>query len=119
MFEKIKKGEFTYKEEDWSKISLEAKDLISSLLEINIDKRLTASAALKSKWFTQEEKILSDRDLSQTIEEIKSRRPRLKDLARTFLSLGIGKTFSMKHNSSRIKEDEEESDDDSAIVVEK
>ena len=105
MFEKIKNGDFSFKSEDWSSISQDAKDLISSLLQVDTSKRLTASAALKSKWFTQEEKMLSSRDLSQTIDEIKSRKPLIQDLAKTFMSLGLGKTFGWNLDS-RIPEEE-------------
>ena len=49
--------------------------------------------------------MLSSRDLSQTIDEIKSRKPLIQDLAKTFMSLGLGKTFGWNLDS-RIPEEE-------------
>jgi len=52
MLERIKLGDWTFDPEDWSQISDEAKDLIKGLMCTNVDKRLTASQALRSKWIS-------------------------------------------------------------------
>eukprot|EP00980_Cylindrotheca_fusiformis_P016948 scaffold5159_cov112-Cylindrotheca_fusiformis.AAC.2 len=90
MFERIKIGDFRFDPKDWGGISQGAKDLISGLLVVNPDERLSAGKALQSTWITQDQAVLSDRDLSGTVEQIKKRRPRLRDLARAFISVGIG-----------------------------
>jgi serine/threonine protein kinase len=87
MLERIKQGRWTFDEEDWSHVSGEAKDLISSLLQTNPDKRATATEALNSKWINKDTKDLSSRDLSQSLLSIREKRPRLKDLARAFMAL--------------------------------
>ena len=50
LFRKISKSEFEFHEEDFNKVSNEAKDLISSLLEVNPKKRLSAREALEDLW---------------------------------------------------------------------
>lgn len=88
MFERIKLGDWKFNDDDWSHISKEAKCLIKDLMNTNVEKRLTASAALKSKWITGvTDKYLSDRDLTSTMRLIKDKRPRLKDLTHVFKAL--------------------------------
>lgn len=85
MFERIKLGDWKFDSDDWSHVSKEAKALIKGLMNTNVDKRLTASAALKSKWITSvTDQYLSDRDLTSTMQLIKDKRPRLKDITMVF-----------------------------------
>lgn len=114
MFDRVKKGDFQFDPKDWANISQGAKDLISSLLVVNPDNRLTASKALQSAWITQDKAVLSDRDLSQTVAEIKKRRPRLKDLARAFMSVGIVKKMPTIRSRETSRENSAE---DSAIKI--
>jgi calcium-dependent protein kinase len=116
MFDRVKQGDFSFDPEDWAHISQGAKDLIKALLVVNPDERLSAAAALRSTWITQDEKSLSDRDLSQTVAEIKKRRPRLRDLARAFMSVNIVKKMSLKSIPSR-EASPETSSEDSAIQI--
>ena len=51
IFPKILRGNFSFENKIWNKISEEAKDLVSKLLEINPEKRLSAKEALNEKWF--------------------------------------------------------------------
>lgn len=91
MFERIKLGDWKFEREDWSHISKEAKSLIKGLMSTNVDKRLTATEALNSKWLVGvTDKYLSDRDLTSTMRLIKDKRPKLKDLTQVF------KTFTTK-----------------------
>ena len=87
MFDRIKQGDWKFDPADWGHISQEAKDLISSMLETNVDARITAAQALKSNWINEEDNKLSSRDLSQSLLQLRARRPRLKDLARAFMAL--------------------------------
>lgn len=121
MFARIKKAEYEFFPEEWSRISQNAKDLIAGLLTVDPDRRLSAAEALESNWFAQDEKFLSDRDLSQTVEEIKKRRPLLRSLARAFFGLSIPKKDSLKvllsAPTSRATSYQEDSDDDSDIKI--
>ncbi|CAG9322054.1 unnamed protein product [Blepharisma stoltei] len=50
--QKILKGEYTFPSPDWDSISAEAKDLITKLLTVEVDKRLSAREALEHPWFS-------------------------------------------------------------------
>jgi len=63
LYELIKRGRFTFYDEDWSNISDEAKDLIKRLLTRNPLERISASEAKKHKWITKAETI--DRALGE------------------------------------------------------
>jgi len=91
MFERIKRGEWEFETKDWQNVSEEAKDLIRGLLDPNPDSRMTAKRALRSKWINEDASCLSSRDLSQGLTNLKERRPRLRDLARAFMSIGVTK----------------------------
>ena len=51
IFASIKKGEYDYPSPDWDDVTPEARDLIDKLLKMEPTERLTASQALKHKWF--------------------------------------------------------------------
>jgi len=53
LFHKILKGEYEFHDEDWSHVSAEAKDLVRGLLTIDVNRRLTASQALKHPWISK------------------------------------------------------------------
>ena len=50
LFKLIKKGVYKFHDEHWGGTSKEAKDLISSLLTVDPNERITASDARKSAW---------------------------------------------------------------------
>lgn len=50
LFRKIRKGQYEFHEEYWGAVSDDAKNLISNLLVVNIDKRMSAREALQSNW---------------------------------------------------------------------
>jgi tRNA A-37 threonylcarbamoyl transferase component Bud32 len=50
LFEKIKKGEYSFHPEYWDAVSVEAKDLISRLLKVNPLERYTSEEALNHSW---------------------------------------------------------------------
>ena len=49
-------GQYTFPEEDWKNISQTAKDLISSMLTVEVDKRIDINMFMRSPWIalTQE-----------------------------------------------------------------
>jgi serine/threonine protein kinase len=106
MFNKIKAGDFRFDNENWANVSQDAKDLITSLLKVNPDERLSASQALKSKWIDQaEDQVLSERELSRAVIQIKARRPRLRELAKVFMGLRVKKVANEYTNPVVTEED--------------
>ncbi len=51
LYRKIEKGLVEFKEKEWDKISVKAKDLLMKCLKSNPKKRITAEQALKHPWF--------------------------------------------------------------------
>ena len=51
IFRKIIDGNYTFKHKIWSKISDEAKNLVSKLLQVDPTKRISAQEALEDVWF--------------------------------------------------------------------
>jgi calcium-dependent protein kinase len=54
IYEKIKKGKFSFDYPEFKDVSLDAKDLIMKLLTYNADKRISAKQALSHSFFTGE-----------------------------------------------------------------
>lgn len=50
MLDKIRRGEYEFYQEDWVSISVQAKELIKRLLNIDPDNRLSAPNALRHDW---------------------------------------------------------------------
>lgn len=50
LFDQILSGKVEFNEEYWNEISLEAKDLILKMLNIDIDRRYTAEQVLNHNW---------------------------------------------------------------------
>jgi calcium/calmodulin-dependent protein kinase I len=66
MYRKIMKGDFEFHSDCWGDVSMDAKILISSLLEVDPSKRLSARDALRSKWICTDDKLLAENDLTTT-----------------------------------------------------
>ena len=60
LFEKIKKGEFSFPTEEWDDISDLAKDLVKKLLETDPEKRLDAEGILNHPWIKTCEQMDSE-----------------------------------------------------------
>ena len=43
----VKQGEYSMKGHEWSNVSEEAKDLVSKMMKLDVNKRLTAAEAMK------------------------------------------------------------------------
>lgn len=54
MFQRISEGHYTFHPQRWSTVSDCAKDLVSKLLQVDVDTRLTASQALQHSWLSRE-----------------------------------------------------------------
>ena len=70
----ICKGDYCFHDKYWSEISDEAKDMISNLLEIDSELRLSAEEALMCKWMTIEEESLTAKDLSGAQANLQDRK---------------------------------------------
>jgi serine/threonine protein kinase len=64
IFRKIRAADYVFHESYWENLSIEAKQLISSLLTVNADLRTTAEGALKSAWIVMDDESLSSHHLS-------------------------------------------------------
>lgn len=53
MQRKIKAGAYTFPDKEWSKVSVEAKNLIQMMLEPNVDKRIKINEIVENKWISQ------------------------------------------------------------------
>mmetsp|Transcript_34634 Transcript_34634/g.69966 ORF Transcript_34634/g.69966 Transcript_34634/m.69966 type:complete len:781 (-) Transcript_34634:3058-5400(-) len=73
LFRKIRMGEYEFYREDWEDISAPAKDLISKLLVVDPNRRITANAALQHEWICKvDEDDLSARSLSSSLDSLRS-----------------------------------------------
>jgi serine/threonine protein kinase len=71
----ILRGEYKFHEKFWKYTSTNAKDLISSCLQVNPNLRITAEEALQCDWMIVEEETLSGNDLSVAQEQIRKTMP--------------------------------------------
>lgn len=70
---KVKKGEWSFRGQAWSSISEEAKDLVSKLMEKNINNRLTAVDALAHPWIQEKVKTkFNEKIATNAINSLKS-----------------------------------------------
>jgi serine/threonine protein kinase len=65
-------GEYYFHDEYWTDITREAKNMITGLLQVNPDKRLSAQDALACKWMGLDDEQLSVIDLSTTQQKMRS-----------------------------------------------
>eukprot|EP01114_Cavostelium_apophysatum_P007077 TRINITY_DN1876_c0_g1_i3.p1 TRINITY_DN1876_c0_g1~~TRINITY_DN1876_c0_g1_i3.p1 ORF type:complete len:491 (-),score=180.47 TRINITY_DN1876_c0_g1_i3:220-1692(-) len=71
-FEKIKKGQYSFKDPRWKAVSDEAKDLITKLMTVDVDKRCTINGIFEHKWMSTFKRIPGKKvELSKTAEEAK------------------------------------------------
>lgn len=72
LFRKIRRGDYEFHEEYWGTVSSDAKDLISSLLMVDVEKRFTAKDALKNQWITGDDAKLANRDLGANLDKLRN-----------------------------------------------
>jgi calcium/calmodulin-dependent protein kinase (CaM kinase) II/calcium/calmodulin-dependent protein kinase I len=71
LFRKIRKGEYEFHDEYWGQVSKDAKDMISGLLTVNPDKRLTSDDSVTNKWILGDAAVLASNDLGINLAEFK------------------------------------------------
>jgi serine/threonine protein kinase len=72
LFRKIRKGDYEFHEEYWGTVSIEAKDLIRSLLKVDCCARLTAKEALRNQWIQGDDAKLANRDLGANLDKLRN-----------------------------------------------
>jgi calcium/calmodulin-dependent protein kinase I len=77
LFRAIRAGDYIFHDEHWTNVSISAKQLITHLLTVNVEKRWTTEQALQCSWFTDfSDQQLEQRDLSRTLTEMKKFDPK-------------------------------------------
>lgn len=66
-------GEYEFHEKYWDEISTDAKDMISNLLQVDPEIRLTADDALQCPYMILEDEALNTKDLSGAQNFLKSK----------------------------------------------
>jgi serine/threonine protein kinase len=88
LFEKIRTGEWEFVENDWRRISVDAKEFVRGLLTTDPKERWSIRECLRSNWIRKDPDNLSSIDLSTSIATMRQRRRRLRTLAKTMQWVG-------------------------------
>ena len=78
LFRKIRAADYVFHDKYWENVSIEAKQLIASLLQVDPNVRYDATAALRSKWMSIDDEDLSDSDLSGSLSQMRKFNARRK-----------------------------------------
>jgi len=95
LFRKIRKGEFEFHEEYWGTVSQDAKDLISTLLCVDPDDRLTAKECLFNKWVMYPATVLELKSLGVNLEELRKFNAKRKFKAAVKTIVAVNKLESL------------------------
>jgi calcium/calmodulin-dependent protein kinase I len=95
LFRKIRKGEYEFHEEYWGTVSHDAKSLISSLLTVDADLRLTAVEALQSDWMMDDDQTLAERDLGGNLIKLRNFNAKRKFRAAVASIIAVNKLNSI------------------------
>lgn len=79
----IRYGEYKFHKRYWSHVSDDAKNLITRMLTVDPEKRITAKAALKSRWMKAEQSTLAGNELSTNMQDLKSLKAEAKAKMKT------------------------------------
>mmetsp|Transcript_30174 Transcript_30174/g.39753 ORF Transcript_30174/g.39753 Transcript_30174/m.39753 type:complete len:416 (-) Transcript_30174:442-1689(-) len=71
LFQKIIAGRFHFHSKYWSEISEDAKDLISKMIVVDKNERITAKEALEHPWILEADHVLEAKDLKDNHDELK------------------------------------------------
>jgi len=92
LFRKIRKGKYEFHAEYWDPISEDAKVLISGLLCVNADERLSAREALQSNWIAvASDEQLNKHDMSANLTKLRQFNGRRKFRAAVASVLAVNK----------------------------
>ncbi len=71
LFKKIKRGQYEFHPEYWGGISSEAKNMISRLLTVDPQRRMTANDALHTSWILGGDNQLAGIDLGNNLQQFR------------------------------------------------
>eukprot|EP00164_Ancoracysta_twista_P000682 GFYU01000904.1.p1 GENE.GFYU01000904.1~~GFYU01000904.1.p1 ORF type:complete len:341 (-),score=124.09 GFYU01000904.1:360-1382(-) len=74
LFKKIRKGKFEFPSPEWDHVSDSAKDLLRSLMEVNVSKRITAEEALDHDWLRTEDHNTTKLHVGKGIKKFNNQR---------------------------------------------
>lgn len=95
LFRKIRKGDYEFHEEYWGTVSTEAKELISSLLTVKCEDRLTASDAMENSWILGDDTKLANRDLGVNLEKFRNFNAKRKFRAAVATVMAVNKLHAV------------------------
>jgi len=70
----IRYGEYKFHKRYWSHVSDDAKNLITRMLTVDPEKRITAKSALNSRWIKADQSDLDQNELSNNMQDLKALR---------------------------------------------
>ena len=88
VMKQIRYGEYKFHKRYWSHVSDDAKNLITRMLTVDPEKRITAQAALKSRWIRASEETLGT-ELSANMQDLKtlrSAKAKMKNVVNTIIA---------------------------------
>ena len=117
LFRKIRASNFTFHEAYWANVSLEAKQLITSLLTVDPNYRPTADESLSTSWFQQSETRLSAHDLSASLLAMKRFNVRRslqpsKEVGKAARKSKVDETFNVEELEDVMKETDTHENDE-------
>jgi len=98
LFRKIRKGQYEFHVEYWGQVSQEAKDLISSMLTVDPEERISAEQALRNPWITAGDEMLAGKDLGKNLDEFKRFNAKRKFKAAVKVVIAYNKMTSLGEN---------------------
>ncbi|KAG7354455.1 serine/threonine protein kinase [Nitzschia inconspicua] len=93
----IRYGEYKFHKRYWSHVSDDAKDLISRMLTVDPEKRITAEEALTSNWINSDEDSLGTHVLSGNMKDLRDAKQKLKGVVNTIIATNKLQNLSKFH----------------------
>lgn len=92
LFRKIRKGKYEFHEEYWGPVSTDAKNLITNLLCVEAERRLTAREALQSNWIAlASDESLEQHDMGANLDQLRKFNGRRKFRAAVASVIAVNK----------------------------
>ena len=101
----IESGNFNFPEENWSKVSKEAKILIKKMLTLDVDERISALDSLQDPWFKKfSEKSKGDKNLAKSVFSNMKKFKKNKTLEKTVISFIINQLVKKEERNELEKQ---------------
>nr|QYL01390.1 CamkII [Dugesia japonica] len=95
LYAQIKAGAYDYPSPEWDTVTIEAKKLINSMLQVNVAKRISAAEALKNPWICQRDRVASMFHRQQTVDCLRKFNARRKLKGAILTTMLATKNFSL------------------------